>query len=151
MSRIQETDAEVLANKPIELFQVKGKSYTTPIRSWDDSIEWLERAAELDALEADVRANKPSARREYAEKLFDAVVSYNPDALPADELRAAGITAPQLADAFARLRALSDPFDQVQVRSLDTVRKQLSGLPMNLIEKVFDNPAILSRSLDTSS
>lgn len=145
MSKTQQTENEMRVNKPIELFTIKGpngkaKKIETPIISIDAVDKWYDSIEKVSDAEKAVKAAATGdvktlieAKKKFAAAVFDAICSYNPGVLKAQELKGK-VSVLQATDAFLRLRELSDPFDQLQLGYSRAVREQLAGLDQDLIK-----------------
>jgi len=140
MTDLSQTEAAIRSNEPVVLFTVDGKDYSTPILPINKADLWLDKAEKLDELEADIRlaATEPlalkTAKRKFTKALYKCVFDYNPAALPRAELEDK-VSPAQMVDAFARLRELTDPFVQAQIRVATDLRRQMDRLPPWLVEK----------------
>lgn len=119
-------EVAVLDNAPLELFKVDGQAVAVRILPMASADAWLNGpAAAVGQAEGEVRTALMGgdasaialAKSEYSARLLDAVLEYVGQASDTDRGQvAAAITAPQCADAFARLKELTDPFEQGQLR-----------------------------------
>ena len=136
----EQTEREIRANKPFELFSVeqengKAKSYKVqclPINRADD---WLELALEVDDAHtaAQGAAGKPAkeqaaVRKKFNDAIYGCVFAYDPVNLPEDELRDV-VTPAAMLMAFYKLRDLTDPFERAQQVMMDRMRDQMEAIP----------------------
>lgn len=134
------SEAEIKANRPLELFTVNGKTYTVKILPITQADEWLERMDQISELERKIglagidRTAAREARRKFNEGIYDAVFSYDPHSVNRSEIEP-HVTPEQMVEAFYKLVEVTDPFEQVQLRTLESLRVRLQGLPSGILEK----------------
>ena len=127
------TEREIWSNKPVELFQVRGKPFCVRLLAANKADEWLERADTLETFEkavaeSDTPESKRTARKAYTNELLDLVLDYDGslDASALSDVREV-VTSEQLVRGFLRLRELTDPFGLMQSETLAQVKEMLGG------------------------
>jgi len=139
-----QTEREIRANKPVHLFTVGGKAYNVPILAINKADDWLAQTDILEVLEQEIQDNlsdrkaKREAMRKFSAAISDLVFCYDPS-LKREELEDK-VNPAQMVDAYYRLKALTDPFENAQETVMEAVTKRLRGLPQNALRTLGDIP-----------
>ncbi len=147
MSEIVQTDSEMARNAPVVLFTLHdgGKTIDYKVKALpiDRADEWMEKANEVEPLQQAVtdaqksgdRAALVAARKAYNAALYECVFDYDPENVPRGTVITQGVSASQMARAFALMQMVNDPFVSGQLMTLNIQKEAMKGLPMKLIEK----------------
>lgn len=161
---MKQSEADIRANKPIELFVIDGKSYKVKARCMNDADDWCALAREVEIFDDAVKkaitdlsriresigqniSSKENidsilkhqeilskAKRDYNHKLLEVVLAYDTTALPREQLEGK-LTSAQVVSAFHDLIEITDPFLLMQAHLAEMVKKQLEGLPESLTSR----------------
>ena len=140
----KQSEKEIRANTPFELFKVNNKSYKVAVLPINRADAWLALTLEVDDLhtaaqlaEGGSRGERLSARMAFNKALYECVFAYDPDALPREELED-HVSPAAMLDAFTVLRAFTDPFERAQQNQLAEMKEKLGALPPGLMEKAYE-------------
>jgi len=140
---VKQKESDIQANTPVPLFVVDGTTYAVPLLAICAADKWLDRTEEIGQLELNIRsasnaAERTEAKRAFRQAIYDCVFSYNPEALPREEIEGK-VSTKQMVDAYYLLKELTDPFEQLQAKALADVRKQMEGLPSTVVQRALSS------------